>query len=420
MVPDRGVIARIARPLFAALLLILPLAACLQGSGSNRGFDFPDATPSLPFRHVGFEHLSPSSNDLINQMAIAIVQLVTIRVDDAGGHRIAIRNAAARGNAPPETVMQARYFALPGSPSVLAIRFSATQFGQVDAMPVGDEDAYLYVFVEKTADIVQILPFNRAAIEAWRPTTEADQQLRTQALALRVSGPGRDAAILTEDVQQLELALRTASRLPTAQRATLRLRDAASAPQPTPQASSARPAPQPAAVPTQWRFGRSQDPVTREVTQYANLAADPAESGAPGGQLIQARCAGARLELLFANGSLPLRNELSGGRFRAALMEINFDDRMVQRLIWLILDRHPTTAIDPFGVGGFIGLAGMFEPSVQRASTTWDSAWLLNMLSGSERVILRVWDARHNAHVVRFSPRSSIGEFRRHLSNCVR
>ena len=78
--------------------------------------------------------------------------------------------------------------------------------------------------------------------------------------------------------------------------------------------------------------------------------------GAPGGQMIQARCAGARLELLFANGSLPLRNELSGGRFRAALMEINFDDRMVQRLIWLILDRHPTTAIDPFGVGGFIAL----------------------------------------------------------------
>ncbi|BDG70501.1 hypothetical protein Rmf_04300 [Roseomonas fluvialis] len=316
--------------------------------------------------------------------------------------------------------MQARYFALPGSPSVLAIRFSATQFGQLDAMPVGDEDAYLYVFVEKTADIVQILPFSRAAIEAWRPTTDADQQLRTQALALRVSGQGRDAAILTEDVRQLELALRTASRMPTAQRATLKLRDAATAPRPAPQVNAARPAQPAASGSTRWRFGRSQDPVTREVTQYANLAADPAEGGGPGGQMIQARCAGPRLELLFANGSLPLRNELSESRLRAALMEINFDDRVVQRLIWQILDRHPTTAIDPFGVGGFIGLAGMFEPSVQRASTTWDSAWLLNMLSGSDRVILRVWDARHNAHVIRFSPRSSIGEFQRHLSNCVR
>ncbi len=420
MTLGRANLSRIVGPFLRAILFVLPLAACLQVSGSNRGFDFPDATPSLPFRHVGFEHLSRSSNDLINQMAIAIVQLVTIRVDDVGGHRIIIRNTAARGNAPPEIVMQARYFALPESPSVLAIRFSATQFGQMDATPIGDEDAYLYVFVEKTADIVQILPFNRAAIEAWRPTTQADQQLRTQALALRVSGQGRDTTILTEDVRQLEIALRTASRMPPAQRATLRLRDAATAPRPAPQANAARPSPPTPSGPTRWRFGRSQDPVTREVTQYANLAADPAERGAPGGQMIQARCAGTRLELLFVNGNLPLRNELSGGRLRAALMEINFDDRMVQRLIWPILDRHPTTAIDPFGVGGFIGLAGLFEPSVQRASTTWDSAWLLNMLSGSDRVVLRVWDARHDAHVVRFSPRSSIGEFRSHLSNCVR
>jgi hypothetical protein len=419
MILIRDFSARIARRLLGALVLVLPLAACLQVTGSNRGFDFPDATPSLPFRSVGFEHLSRSENDLINQMTIAIVQLVTIRVDDAGNHRIVIRNSAARGNAPQEIILPARYFALPESPSVLAIRFRATQFGQMDAIPAGDEEAYLYLFIEKTADIVQILPFNRAAIEAWRPATEADRQLRTQALALRSSGQGRDAVMLTEDVRQLELALRTASRLPTAQRATLRLRDSTSAPRPAPQANAARPAPPAVTVQTRWRFGRSQDPVTREVTQYANLATDPAEGGAPGGQLIQARCSGSRLELLFANGRLPLRNELSEGRLQAALMEINFDDRVVQRLIWQILERHPTTAIEPFGVGGLIGLAGMFEPSVQRASTTWNGAWLLNMLSGSDRVTLRVWDARHNAHVARFSPRAPIGEFRRHLSNCV-
>ena len=41
------------------------------------------------------------------------------------------------------------------------------------------------------------------------------------------------------------------------------------------------------------------------------------------------------------------------------------------------------------------------------------------MLAGSDRVVLRVWDARHGAHVLRFSPRAAIADIRRNLSDCV-
>lgn len=402
-----------------ALLLTLPLTGCLEGATSPRSFPFTETTPQLPFADNAFDLLTRSEVTDVNLMANAVAQRVSIRVGQDGRHAIVIRPAPRPGQErPAEIVMPARYFALPDQPSLLAIRFSVAAFSQGDAMPAEFADAQFYVFVERTSDIMQILPFNRGSIEAWRPATEADRQLRDQVLALPVDGRGRNATFHVQDAAQLALALRTAARLPTAQRATLRLRDAATAPQPPAAAAAPAPAPPAPAVPTRWQFRQSRDPVTRVVTQYANLRTDTrAGEGEP---MFQIRCAGPRLEFLFLNGRTPLRNELSQGRVRAALMEINFDDRSVQRLMWPLSDRQPGLAVDPRDLSGLVALAGMFDPEVQRSVTNWTASWLLNTMAATRSVVLRVWDTAHNAHVLRFSPLVSMAELRRNLSDCVK
>jgi hypothetical protein len=412
---------RFAARLVAAALLALPLAACLQAVGSYGRFATTEATPDLPFRNNAFDVLGQSTNAEINQMALVMAQMITIRVEQDGRHSIIMRNTPRPGTAgPAETVMAARYFALPERPSVLAVSFNAADFARADAVPAGRGEPIIHVFIEKTADIVQMLPFNRPAITAWQPEAEADRRLRDQVLALPVEGRGSNPTTLIENAAQLELALRTASRLPTAQRATLRLRDAATAPQrqPAPQATApARPAPGPATA-TAWRFGESRDPVTRVVTQYANLPAEPNQAGTRA--TFQIRCVGQRLQVLFENSRLPLRNELSEGRVRAALMEINIDDRVVHRLMWQIAERYPDTAVDPFLAGPLIALAGMFNVDVQGARTDWNAVWLINAMGSADSVVLRVWDARHTPHVLRFTPRVSVDELRRRMPDCVK
>lgn len=399
------------------LLLGLPLAGCLEGAASVRGFDFPEATPDLPFRSNGFDLLSRSSVASVNQMATAVTQSVSLRVGTDGRVAVALRRTPRPGSGEAEeVVIPARYFALPDNPSLLAIRIGMAALTQQDATPAEFADAQFYVFVEKTADIMQILPFNRGVFEAWQPATAADRSLREQVLALRPDGQGQTATFQIEDAAQLELALRAASRLPPAQRATLRLRDSATPP--GPQAAAPAPAPVVPPVATRWQFGQSRDPVTRVVTQYANLRTDTNTGGVQ--PMFQMRCIGPRLEFLFVNGRTPLRNELSQGRVRAALMEINFDDRSVQRLMWPLSDRQVGLAMDPRDMSGLVAVAGMFDPEVQRSVTNWTATWLLNTMAATQTVVLRVWDTAHNDHVLRFSPRVSLADVRRNLSDCVK
>jgi hypothetical protein len=399
-----------------AMLLALPLAGCLEGAVSHRGFDFTDATPRWPFPDNAFDLLSRSEVISVNQMANGVAQRVSVRVGADGRQAIIIRPAPRPGHdSPADIVMPVRYFALPDQPSLLAIRFGAAALAQTNTTPAEYADAQFYVFVERTADILQVLPFNRGNIEAWRPATDADRQLREQVLRLRPDGRGASGTFAVENEEQLALALRVASRLPTTQRATLRIRDAAVAPRPQTAAPVAPPA---ADVPTRWQFGQSRDPVTRVVTHYANLRSDtPVRDARP---MFQIRCKGRRLEFLFVNGGTPLRNELSQGRVRAALMEINFDDRSVQRLIWPLSDRQVGLAIDPHELSGLVAVAGMFDREVQSSVTNWNATWLLNTMAAAQTVVLRVWDPLHNDHVLRFSPRVSLAEVRRNLSDCVR
>lgn len=400
-----------------AMLLALPLAACLEVAVSPRGFDFTETTPPLPFRDNSFDLLARSEVGSVNVMANTVAQIVSIRVDRDGQHQIVSRNTPRPGTAgPAEYVTPARYFALPDNPSLIAIRFSMSHLAQSDALPADLADAFVYVFVEKTADIMQILPFNRGVFEAWRPASGADRLLRERVMTLRPDGQGPSGTYQVEDLAQLELALRAASRLPPAQRATLRIRDSATTPRP--QAGATSPTPPAPAIATRWQFREARDPVTRVVTQYANLRSDTNTAGEP--PMFQIRCVGQRLEFLFMNGRTPLRNELSQGRIRAALMEINFDDRTVQRLIWPLSDRQPGLAIDPNELSGLIAVAGMFDRDIQRSVANWTATWLLNTLADTQSVVLRVWDTAHNAHVLRFSPRVSLADVRRNLSSCVK